>query len=248
MVRLDNLKKVYREPDGRLIPILDIPSYRIDSAEQVAMMGRSGSGKTSLIQILAGLSLPSSGHVYFDELDITRLSEEERDRFRAESIGVIFQTLNLLEGFNALENVLLGMTFGRRSPDRDRALALLERVGLGHRLDHRPAALSLGERQRVAVARALVGRPKLLLADEPTAHLDPHNQQQVLELIREACREEQVALLMVTHAPEVASQFERVDALESFNRVLADTNPTTPTPNPTGTPVKPVVTAEESLT
>jgi putative ABC transport system ATP-binding protein len=145
------------------------------------------------------------------------MGEAECDHFRAEHIGYVFQTFNLLRGFSALENVLLAMRFAGRRVDRGRAKQLLERVGLAHRTTHKPAALSVGEQQRVAVARALANRPKLLLADEPTANVDAGHQQQVLDLLRETCREEQVALVLVTHTPEVARQFERVDNLEEFN-------------------------------
>jgi putative ABC transport system ATP-binding protein len=146
------------------------------------------------------------------------MSEAECDRFRAEHIGYVFQTFNLLRGFSALENVLLAMRFTGRRVDRARARHLLERVGLGHRVTHKPTMLSVGEQQRVAVARALANRPKLLLADEPTANVDSGHQQQVLDLLRETCREEGVALVIVTHSPEVARQFDRVDRLEEFNQ------------------------------
>jgi putative ABC transport system ATP-binding protein len=137
----------------------------------------------------------------------------------------VFQTFNLLAGFTALENVLLGMTFARGKRDLSRARMLLERVGLAHRQTHKPAALSVGEQQRVAVARSLANRPKLLLADEPTANVDPANQQNIVNLIRETCREEQIALLLVTHAPEVARQFDRIEQLERINLVLPGGRP-----------------------
>ena len=126
---------------------------------------------------------------------------------------------HLLPGFSALENVLLGMTFTRNTTNVERALELLKRVGLEHRLSHRPNALSVGEQQRVAVARALANKPQLLLADEPTANVDAGHQQQIVDLIRETCREEEVALVMVTHTPEIRSQFERVDELSQVNLV-----------------------------
>ncbi|HJT32159.1 MAG TPA: ATP-binding cassette domain-containing protein, partial [Pirellulales bacterium] len=161
------------------------------------------------------------GSVEVNGLDITRLPEAGRDRFRAENMGYVFQTFNLLPGFSALENVVLGMSFARDRADVGRARALLERVGLGHRLTHKPAMLSVGEQQRVAVARALANRPKLLLADEPTANVDARNQQQIIDLIRQTCSEEQVALVLVTHTPEVAEQFERVERLDEFNQAMA---------------------------
>jgi putative ABC transport system ATP-binding protein len=124
----------------------------------------------------------------------------------------------LLPAFSALENVLLGMTFTGERADPQRARQLLADVGLEHRLSHKPSALSVGEQQRVAVARALANRPVLLLADEPTANVDPAHQQQIIDLLRDACSRENIAMLLVTHAPEVSQQFERVEQLESVNR------------------------------
>jgi putative ABC transport system ATP-binding protein len=147
------------------------------------------------------------------------LSEAGRDRFRAERLGYVFQTFNLLPAFTAYENVLLGMTFARGKRDVDRARQLLDRVGLSHRASHKPRQLSVGEQQRVAVARALANRPRLLLADEPTANVDPANQQRIIDLIRETCSEEKVALVMVTHSSDVAGQFARVVRLEDINRI-----------------------------
>ncbi|MDQ3333514.1 MAG: ATP-binding cassette domain-containing protein, partial [Planctomycetota bacterium] len=159
--------------------------------------------------------------VLIDGTDVTSLREAARDRFRAERIGFVFQTFNLLPAFTALENVLLGMSFGGAKPDRKRAKELLERVGLSHRLHNRPAQLSVGERQRVAVARALANRPSLMLADEPTANVDAANQQNVLDMVGETCRERNVSLLMVTHSPQVAAQFRRVEQLAAFNRAAS---------------------------
>ncbi len=149
------------------------------------------------------------------------MPEAGRDRFRAEKIGYVFQTFNLLPGFTALENVQLGMTFARGRKDRGWAKELLQRVGLGHRLHHKPATMSVGEQQRTAVARSLANRPKLLLADEPTANVDPANQQAIIDLIRLTCKEEGVALILVTHAMEVAEQFDRIDRLEQVNLAVA---------------------------
>ena len=222
MLELKNVKKSYTEPNGDLLPVLDIESFNLEQGEQVALIGRSGGGKTTLLHVIAGISRPDSGSVTIDGLDITRLPEAGSDRFRAERIGYVFQTFNLMPGFTALENVMLGMTFSRGRKDQKRARDLLKQVGLEHRLQHKSNALSVGEQQRVAVARSLANRPKLLLADEPTANVDPANQQHVIDLIRESCRAEKVSLLMVTHAMEVADQFERVDRLDQINRVVAE--------------------------
>jgi putative ABC transport system ATP-binding protein len=220
-LQLRNVIKTYREPDGNLLTVLDIESFEIGRAEQVVLVGASGGGKTSLLNVISGISTPDRGSVSVDGTEITRLPEVARDRFRAERIGFVFQTFNLLPAFSALENVLLGMSFSGKRVDSKRARELLDRVGLGHRVNHRPPQLSVGEQQRVAVARALANRPSLLLADEPTANVDVRNQDVILNLIREACAESKVALLMVTHSAEVASRFARVDRLENFNRAGA---------------------------
>jgi putative ABC transport system ATP-binding protein len=225
MLLLKDIKKSFRQPDGSELPILDIPEFRVGSGEQMVMIGRSGCGKTTLLHVIAGISRPDSGKVRINDWDITLMPESECDRFRAERIGYVFQTFNLLAGFSALENVLLSMRFARGRPDKNRAKQLLHRVGLSHRTTHRPAQLSVGEQQRVAVARALANKPQLLLADEPTANVDAGHQQQILDLIRETCREENVALVMVTHSNEVAEQFPRIDRLEEFNRVVVGTKP-----------------------
>ena len=217
MLRLTDIKKAFIQPDGSELPILDIPQYHVAAGEQTVLVGRSGCGKTTLLHTIAGIARPDSGKVRIDDWEITLFSEAECDRFRAQRIGYVFQTFNLLQGFSALENVLLAMRFTGRRVDRPRARKLLDRVGLSQRTTHRPPMLSVGEQQRVAVARALANRPKLLLADEPTANVDAGHQQQVLDLIRHTCREEQVALVLVTHTAEVAEQFERVDRLEDFN-------------------------------
>ncbi|GIX01650.1 MAG: ABC transporter ATP-binding protein [Thermogutta sp.] len=221
LLLLQDVRKSFREPDGGELPILDIPEFTVEAGEQVVIVGESGCGKTTLLHIIAGISRPDEGQVRIAGWDITLLSEAECDRFRAENIGYVFQTFNLLPAFTALENVLLGMTFGRGKPDVKRAKQLLERVGLGHRLHHKPRQLSVGEQQRVSVARALANRPKLILADEPTANVDSGNQQAVLDLLREGCREENVALILVTHSPEVARQFPRIVHLPDINLVLS---------------------------
>ncbi|HZZ71511.1 MAG TPA: ABC transporter ATP-binding protein [Pirellulales bacterium] len=220
MLQLADVKKSFAEPGGGRLPILDLPSFRVAAGEQVVLMGRSGCGKTTLLHVIAGISRPDSGSVTIDGVNVSSLPEATRDRFRASKIGYVFQTFNLLPGFSALENVLLGMSFAARPPEPDRAAHLLERVGLKHRLKHRPSMMSVGEQQRVAVARSLINKPVLLLADEPTANVDTGHQQQIVDLIRETCHEEQVALVLVTHTPEVAKQFERVDSLEQINRAV----------------------------
>ena len=219
LLDLENVKKSFVEPNGEALPILNIPRFQLQRGEQMVLVGPSGCGKTTMLHVIAGIRRADTGVIRIGGTDISRLSEHGRDRFRAAKIGYVFQTFNLLPGFSALENVLLGMTFARGRREPPRAKMLLDRVGLTTRASHKPTALSVGEQQRVAVARALANRPALILADEPTANVDRAHQDQIVELIREICHEEHISLLMVTHSPEVASQFSRVDQLEQINRV-----------------------------
>jgi putative ABC transport system ATP-binding protein len=217
-LELLNVTKSYREPDGGKLPILDIPQFSIKQGEQVALIGSSGGGKTTLLNAIAGITTIDSGSIQIQNNDLTKMPEPTRDMFRALKIGYVFQTFNLLGAFTALENVLLGMSFGQQKVDRKFAREILEKMGLGHRLSHKPGQLSVGEQQRVAIARALVKQPAILLADEPTANVDPANQQNVLKQIRQACQEFDVSLLIVTHAMDVANLFDRVEQLSSFNK------------------------------
>lgn len=225
-VTVQNLQKRYAGPDGSVVPILAISGLHIADGEQAALVGGSGTGKTTLLHCIAGIVRPDEGHIWFhgaDEppdrgVDIARLSESRRDVFRGRYLGYIFQTHHLLPGLTALENVLLGMSFTGRRADRAWARRLLEEVGLEDRLDYRPAKLSLGQQQRVAVARAMANRPAVVLADEPTGALDPTSAQAVLELIRRLCREVNAALLLVTHDRKIAGQLPQMIELEEINR------------------------------
>lgn len=221
VLQITDLVKSFRQPGGGKLTVLDIASLQIAKGEQVALIGQSGGGKTTLLHLIAGLLVPDSGSVRIDGTELTRLSEQGRDRFRAGAIGYVFQTFNLLPAFSALENVKLGMTFGHGRPDATRAMELLSRVGLTDRAKYRPSQLSVGQQQRVAIARALAGKPKILLADEPTANVDPVSAESVLELIRTAGKEEGVSLLMVTHDMNIASTFDRVEQLDEINRALS---------------------------
>ena len=225
-IALDGLFKQYVAPDGSSMPVIDIEHFALADAEQVALIGTSGSGKTTLLHLIAGILTPDRGKILFktsgstNDVDLASLSEGQRDIFRGKSIGYIFQTHHLLPGFTALENVLLGMSFTGRSADRAWAEHLLKEVGLSDRLDYKPEKLSVGQQQRVAVARALANRPKLVLADEPTGALDAKNAQQVLDLIRKLCVEVNASLLMVTHDLEIAGQFPRTVDLRDLNRAM----------------------------
>ena len=186
------------------------------------LRGESGSGKTTFLHLIAGILAADSGRVALDGAEMTALSEPKRDRLRAEKLGYIFQTFNLLQGFTVLENVVLGMSFGPRGADRAHAKEMLVRVGLGHRLDHYPRQLSTGQQQRVAVARALANRPKLVLADEPTGNLDRKHSRDALALIREVCREQGAALLLVSHDEEVLAQFEARKDFAELNQAVKE--------------------------
>lgn len=217
LLEVRNLRKTYRTPEGSTTTVLDIPAFDLEPRRQVALSGASGSGKTTFLHLIAGILVPDAGTVRLDDVPFSDLPEGARDRLRATKIGYIFQTFNLLQGYSCLENVLLGMSFGP-GPDRARAEALLRRVGLGDRLHHYPRQLSTGQQQRVAVARALANKPRVVLADEPTGNLDHRAGQEALKLIREACHESEAALLLVSHDREVLSEFDNREDLLSLNR------------------------------
>jgi ABC-type lipoprotein export system ATPase subunit len=220
LLEIANLKKAFITPDGTSHTVVDVPTFSLAEKAQVALSGESGSGKTTFLHLIAGILKPDSGTIALNRQRMSDLGEADRDRLRATSIGYIFQTFNLLQGYTCLENVLLGMSFGP-GEDREFAKALLKRVGLEQKLNHKPRQLSTGQQQRVAVARALANRPKLVLADEPTGNLDHQNARESLKLIREACQENGAALLLVSHDREVLAQFETVQELAKINRAAA---------------------------
>ena len=224
LLALSALKKSFVSPDGERRTIVDVPSFSLAAGQQLALRGESGSGKTTFLHLIAGILAADSGSILIGDRDMATLGEPARDRLRAESIGYIFQTFNLLQGYTCLENVLLGMAFGGGA-HRDRAAAMLERVGLSHRLRHFPRQLSTGQQQRVAVARALANHPKLVLADEPTGNLDHKNGREALALIRDTCRENGAALLLVSHDPQVLGAFEDVQDFAVLNRALSEVAP-----------------------
>ncbi len=214
-LHLHQLKKRFVSPDGSAAPVIDVESFSLADGEHVALVGGSGTGKTTLLHLIAGILTPDGGKILYDattanRVDLAQLSEAERDVFRGRHIGYIFQTHHLLPGFTALENVLLGMSFTGRSADPAWAKHLLQAVGLADRLDYKPAKLSVGQQQRVAVARALANRPALVLADEPTGNLDEATADRVLDQFLSLVREQGSAALVATHNERLAQRMDRV--------------------------------------
>jgi lipoprotein-releasing system ATP-binding protein len=206
----DDVRKHFDEA-GRRLEVLSGVDLRVARSETIAIVGESGSGKTTLLQILGGLDLPSGGDVRIAGRLLNEMSDSARGTLRNRALGFVYQFHHLLPEFSALENVAMPLLV-RRIPvtqGEDEARWFLQRVGLGARLDHRPAKLSGGERQRAAVARALVTRPQLVLADEPTGNLDGNNARAVLELMLELNRELGTSLVVVTHSAEIAEQMQR---------------------------------------
>jgi ABC-type lipoprotein export system ATPase subunit len=224
LLEINRLTKAYARPGGGgLQPVVDIAAFALGAGEQLALRGESGSGKTTFLNLIAGILAADSGTIRLDERELTTLGEAGRDRLRAETIGYIFQTFNLLQGHTVLENVELGMAFGR-GVDRAHAAELLRRVGLGDKLGFYPRQLSTGQQQRVAVARALANRPKLVLADEPTGNLDRRNSREALSLIKEVCAESGAALLLVSHDERVLASFEHMQDFGAINRAQSLTS------------------------
>lgn len=204
--------------------IVDVAALRLDGAEQVLLTGGSGVGKSTLLQLIAGLMEPSEGRINVAGRHMHALHGAARDQYRGRTIGMIFQTFNLLHGFSALENVMAAMMFSSipRAEHRARAEKLLTHLGI-KRLDAQPSELSVGQQQRVAVARAVACDPVLVLADEPTASLDPENAIAAMELIQQTCRERNAALLCVSHDPSMASRFQRRESLTALRTLAAST-------------------------
>ena len=210
-----NVHKSFRQGPVTL-EVLQGVAISIGTGERIAIVGSSGSGKTTLLQILGGLDRPTTGHVLVDGKDIHEQTEKERGDLRIRALGFVYQFHHLLPEFSALENVAMPLLVRRMkvADARAKARRLLDRVGLGQRLDHRPDQLSGGERQRAAVARALVTEPKIVLADEPTGNLDGSNAESVFALMLELNQELGTSLIVVTHDLRLASRMERIFAIE----------------------------------
>ncbi|MBP8236580.1 MAG: ABC transporter ATP-binding protein [Pseudomonas sp.] len=213
-----NLSKVVPSTEGELTILHDL-SLELVSGASLAIVGSSGSGKSTLLGLLAGLDLPSSGRVVLAGNDLASLDEDQRARVRAEHVGFVFQSFQLLDSLNALENVMLPLELEGHADARQRARTLLERVGLGQRLNHYPRQLSGGEQQRVAIARAFAAEPAVLFADEPTGNLDSHTGERISDLLFELNQERGATLVLVTHDERLAHRCQRLIRLEGGHLV-----------------------------
>jgi ABC-type lipoprotein export system ATPase subunit len=220
-IRLENLTKHYKR-GSEVIKALDGVTLTIGSGEFVAVVGRSGSGKTTMLDLLGLLLKPTSGRLFIDNVDTAALNDRDRAHTRARKVGFVFQEYNLLSGLNVLENVMLPLRYVKDHKDgKQRAMDLINRVGLSDRIKHRPTELSGGQAQRVAIARSMVNRPSLILLDEPTGAVDTETAQQLVDLLKQLNREEQVTLVLVTHDLDVAGEARRRIRLKD-GKVLSD--------------------------
>ncbi len=220
IIAVDHVTRSVTDSTGTLTILYDI-DFSLQRRESTAIVGASGSGKSTLLAIIAGLDHPSSGTVRIDGEDVFALNEDERAGLRARKLGFVFQSFQLLSHLSALENVMLPLELLGRSDARDRAAAVLQRVGLGERLKHYPRTLSGGEQQRVALARAFVVEPAVLLADEPTGSLDHATGERVMSLMFDLNREHGTTLVLVTHDRAIAARCDRQLLIEAGRLVTA---------------------------
>ncbi|WP_406694058.1 ABC transporter permease [Singulisphaera sp. Ch08] len=240
-LKLENIRKTYSR--GKVaVPVLKGLSLTIERGDMVALMGSSGSGKTTLVNLLGSLDQPTSGRYWLDGIEVSSLSEKERAQLRNEKIGFVFQNFNLLPRLTALENVMMPLAYSATGLSdrecRERATALLNRVGLGSRLDHEPSQLSGGEQQRVAIARSLVNNCSILIADEPTGNLDSKTGQEILDIFRELNQDDGLTIVLVTHDPGVAEHADRIIHMRDGN-IVDDPRPAVdsgPSPGPVPVP------------
>src|SRR5712691_10060428 len=219
-VTLHGVKKSFPLGNGSNLEVLNVEQLVLPAGSYTVLKGPSGSGKTTLLNLIAGVSVPTAGTIWVHDTDIFALPEPQRDRFRAQHIGYVFQTFNLLAAFSAIENVMLAMMFSHAIPkrqQRQRAGEILSRLGLGARLAHKPQHLSRGEQQRVAIARALANNPPLILADEPCASLDAATATEVLEEFLTVCREDGKTLFIVSHDEVVLGAGDQVVDITEIN-------------------------------
>ncbi len=212
MIKLENIRKTYTLGKVQLEVLKGI-NLNVEKGEMLAVMGPSGSGKTTLLNTLGCLDKPTSGKYYLDGREVSNLNRGELAQVRAQKIGFIFQTFNLLPQLSALANVELGLRYAGGGDGR-LSIEALERVGLADRAKHRPSEMSGGEQQRVAVARALVKKPPIILADEPTGNLDSHNGAEIMAILAKLHQEQNITLVMITHEPRIAHYCQRIVHIE----------------------------------
>ena len=208
MLELKSLKKSYQQ-GSQGIEIFQNLNFQLEEGQSVSIMGKSGSGKSTLLSLISGIIKPDEGEISLNSISYQDLKESELNDFRATNIGFIFQNFHLVSYLNALENVMIPAKICNIPKPKERAIELLESVGLGHRLDHLPSQLSGGEKQRVAIARALIHNPKLILADEPSGNLDEETGNAVMDMLFELIKKNNTTLILVTHSKDVASRCEK---------------------------------------
>lgn len=208
-ISVQNLQKIYKQGSIE-VQALKQCSFEINSNEQVAIIGASGSGKSTLIHLLGGLEQATNGSIKYDETDLSGMTQNQRDDFRLENIGIVFQSFNLLPELTTYENIVLPLMLRNKKEDKKYTNNIIRRLGLQDRINHLPGQLSGGQQQRTAIARALINKPSLLLCDEPTGNLDKENTKTVTELLFEVANEFSVTLITVTHDENVAKRFSRI--------------------------------------
>lgn len=209
MIELENIVKTYRMGQVDVQALAGV-SFHVETGEMVAIMGPSGSGKSTLMNILGCLDTPTQGKYRLDGMEVSRLSDGELAEVRNRKIGFVFQQFNLLARTSAVDNVELPLIYGNGNNGHKRALEMLDKVGMGHRASHHPAQLSGGEQQRVAIARSLVNRPAILLADEPTGNLDSRTSAEIMELLLTLNQVDGITIILVTHEAEIGEQTQRI--------------------------------------
>jgi putative ABC transport system ATP-binding protein len=220
VLEAQGLSKQVSSPEGTLTILSDV-SFAISAGESVAVVGPSGAGKSTLLALLAGLDLPTAGHVVLNSANLSKLDEDGRAQLRAESVGFVFQSFHLVPSLNALENVMLPLELAGQSNARSAALKIIEKVGLAERWSHYPAQLSGGEKQRVAIARAFATEPAVLFADEPTGNLDSRTGANIMELMFELNRSSSTTLVLVTHDQALAERCDRILSLD-VGKLISD--------------------------
>ena len=220
VLEAQQVSKQVSSPEGSLT-ILSNVSFSIDKGDSIAVVGASGSGKSTLLALLAGLDLPTEGEIWLDGVNLTNLDEDGRAAIRAANVGFVFQSFHLVPSLNALENVMLPLELAGKDSPRQKALEILQQVGLTERWSHYPAQLSGGEKQRVAIARAFATEPAVLFADEPTGNLDSRTGGHVIDLMFELNRDSSTTLVLVTHDKSLAARCDRIIGLDG-GRLVSD--------------------------